>query len=149
MAGGGGGASLFNLTSNHLFQHEVNKYIRFWNTEFVSLASIGYKVGICLIGISFRYNLTIVQNHDVGLRLVTRKWISASTAFLRRRHGPLRPRWCYASPRCVYSDFAIYLLTGHECNIVCGRFTCFNTSPRTFYFFFAGQRTGYLIGRSW
>jgi hypothetical protein len=40
------GASLLNLTTNHLFQKEVNKYIHFWNTEFVSLASIGYKVRI-------------------------------------------------------------------------------------------------------
>jgi hypothetical protein len=69
------GASLFNLTSNHLFQRELKKYIRFWNTEFVSLASIGYKVGICLIGISFRYNLTIVQNGVNGYTMSAFDWL--------------------------------------------------------------------------
>lgn len=39
-------ASLSELTKNHLFKAEIDRYIHFWTTEFAPLASIGYKVHI-------------------------------------------------------------------------------------------------------
>ena len=37
-------SSRFNMTNNHLFQKELDRYINFWNTDFAHLAVIGYKV---------------------------------------------------------------------------------------------------------
>jgi hypothetical protein len=36
--------SLTSATTNALFQAEIKKYTKFWNTKFAPLATIGYKV---------------------------------------------------------------------------------------------------------
>ena len=36
--------SLLTLTKSPLFQAEIDRYIKFWNTEFAPLAVVGYKV---------------------------------------------------------------------------------------------------------
>lgn len=69
------GSALSNLTSSHLFQHEIDKYTKFWNTEFVSLASIGYKVNICYKGLGSRFNLAIVQNGVKGYTMSAFDWL--------------------------------------------------------------------------
>ena len=37
-------SSLSNLTKSPLFQAEIDRYIKFWNTEFAPVAVVGYKV---------------------------------------------------------------------------------------------------------
>ena len=39
-------SSLTGLTNSRVFKSEMDRYIKFWNTKFAPLATIGYKVSI-------------------------------------------------------------------------------------------------------
>jgi len=50
-------SSLSNLTKSPRFEAEIDRYIKFWNTEFAPLAVVGYKVRLCYGG----FQLSVLQ----------------------------------------------------------------------------------------